>query len=56
MTGYEEFQYAMSVGVTAPFYLTKLFAPYFAEGAAIVMPCSSQLGVWAILWIKVVTT
>ena len=26
----EEFQYAMSVGVTAPFYLAKLFAPYFA--------------------------
>ena len=24
---YEEFQYAMSVGVTAPFYLSKLFAP-----------------------------
>ena len=27
---YEEFQYALSVGVTAPFYLTKLFAPNFA--------------------------
>ena len=26
---YEEFQYAMSVGVTAPFYLAKLFAPHF---------------------------
>ena len=33
---YEDFQYALSVGVTAPFYLAKLFAPYFAEGAAIV--------------------
>ena len=33
---YEEFQYALSVGVTAPFYLTKLFAPHFAKGAAIV--------------------
>ncbi len=33
---YEEFQYAMSVGVTAPFYLAKLFAPHFVEGAAIV--------------------
>ena len=31
---YEEFQYAMNVGVTAPFYLTKLFVPHFAEGAA----------------------
>ena len=26
---YEEFQYALSVGVTAPFYLAKLFAPHF---------------------------
>ena len=33
---YEEFEYAMSVGVTAPFYLTKLFAPHFSQGAAIV--------------------
>ena len=39
---YEEFQYAMSVGVTAPFYLTKLFAPYFAEGAAVVNISSSR--------------
>ena len=29
---YEEFQYAMSVGVTAPFYLAKLFIGHFAEG------------------------
>ena len=39
---YEEFQYALSVGVTAPFYLTKLFAPYFAKGAAIVNISSSR--------------
>ena len=26
---YEEFQHALAVGVTAPFYLTKLFSPYF---------------------------
>ena len=39
---YEEFQYAMSVGVTAPFYLTKLFSPYFAEGAAVVNISSSR--------------
>ena len=39
---YEEFQYAMSVGVTAPFYLTKLFVPHFAEGAAIVNISSSR--------------
>lgn len=39
---YEEFQYALSVGVTAPFYLTKLFTPYFAPGAAIVNISSSR--------------
>ena len=39
---YEEFQYALSVGVTAPFYLVKLFAPHFAEGAAIVNISSSR--------------
>ena len=39
---YEEFQYALSVGVTAPFYLTKLFALHFAEGAAIVNISSSR--------------
>ena len=39
---YEEFQYAMSVGVTAPFYLAKLFAPHFADGAAIVNISSSR--------------
>ena len=39
---YEEFQYAISVGVTAPFYLTKLFVPHFVEGAAIVNISSSR--------------
>ena len=39
---YEEFQYALRVGVTAPFYLAKLFAPHFAEGAAIVNISSSR--------------
>ncbi len=39
---YEEFNYALRVGVTAPFYLTKLFAPYFAPGAAIVNLSSSR--------------
>lgn len=39
---YEEFQYALSVGVTAPFYLAKLFAPHFAEDAAIVNISSSR--------------
>ena len=39
---YEEFQYALAVGVTAPFYLAKLFAPYFAEGASIINISSSR--------------
>ena len=39
---YEDFEYALRVGVTAPFYLTKLFAPYFAEGASIVNISSSR--------------
>ena len=39
---YEEFQFALSVGVTAPFYLSKLLAPYFREGASIVNISSSR--------------
>ena len=39
---YEEFQYALAVGVTAPFYLTKLLMPYFAEGASVVNISSSR--------------
>ena len=39
---FEEFQYAKAVGVTAPFYLTKLFAPYFAEGASVINISSSR--------------
>ena len=39
---YEEFQYALSVGVTAPFYLSKLFAPYFAPGGSILNISSSR--------------
>ena len=39
---YESFEYALKVGVTAPFYLSKLFAPYFACGAAIVNISSSR--------------
>lgn len=39
---YEEFNYALRVGVTAPFYLTKLFAPHFSEGAAVVNISSSR--------------
>ena len=39
---YKEFNYALRVGVTAPFYLTKLFAPHFAPRAAIVNISSSR--------------
>ena len=39
---YEEFQYALAVGVTAPFYLSKLFASYFREGACIINISSSR--------------
>ena len=39
---YEEFNYALKVGVTAPFYLTKLFQLYFSEGAAIINISSSR--------------
>ena len=39
---YEEFAYALSVGITAPFYLTKLFVPYFSEGASVINISSSR--------------
>ncbi len=39
---YEEFQYALAVGVTAPFYLSKLFAPHFAPGGVIINISSSR--------------
>lgn len=39
---YEEFQYALSVGVTAPFYLVKLLMNHLAEGASIVDISSSR--------------
>ena len=39
---YEQFQQALAVGVTAPFYLSKLFAPYFAPGGSIINISSSR--------------
>ena len=39
---YEEFQYALAVGVTAPFYLSKLFAPHMPEGSSILNISSSR--------------
>ncbi|MBQ6153929.1 MAG: SDR family oxidoreductase [Ruminococcus sp.] len=39
---YEDFQLALAIGVTAPFYLSKLFAPNFNDGGAIVNISSSR--------------
>ena len=39
---WEEFSYALTVGVTAPFYLTKLLAPYFSPGASVINISSSR--------------
>lgn len=39
---YEEFEYALKVGVSAPFYLSKLFVPYFNEGSCIINISSSR--------------
>lgn len=39
---YEDFQYALSVGVTAPFYLSKLFAEHFGKGGVIINISSSR--------------
>lgn len=39
---WEQFNYALQVGVAAPFYLTKLLLPHFAPGAAIVNLSSTR--------------
>lgn len=39
---YAQFQQALAVGVAAPFYLSKLFLPYFSEGASIINISSSR--------------
>lgn len=39
---YEAFENALKIGVTAPFYLSKLFLPYFEEGACIINISSSR--------------
>lgn len=39
---YEEFEYALKVGVAAPFYLSKLFMPYFSDCGAIINISSSR--------------
>ena len=39
---YEDFSRALAVGVTAPFYLTKLLTPHFASGASVINISSSR--------------
>ena len=39
---YEDFEYAQRVGVTAPFYLSKLFAGNFAKGGSIINISSTR--------------
>ena len=39
---YEEFQYALAVGVTAPFYLSKLLSPHMPKGSSIINISSSR--------------
>ena len=39
---WEDFSYALAVGVAAPFYLTKLLAPHFAPGACVINISSSR--------------
>ena len=40
--GYSDFEYALKVGAVAPFYLSKLFAPHFSQGASIINISSSR--------------
>jgi NAD(P)-dependent dehydrogenase (short-subunit alcohol dehydrogenase family) len=39
---YEDFQRSMAIGITAPFYLAKLFGPHFGPGASIINISSSR--------------
>jgi len=39
---YEEFNYVLRLGISAPFYLTKLLMPYFNQGASIVNIVSTR--------------
>lgn len=39
---YGQFQQSLAIGVTAPFYLSKLFAPYFAPESSIINISSSR--------------
>lgn len=39
---YEDFNYTLRVGITAPFYLSKLFLPYFTKEGSIINISSSR--------------
>lgn len=39
---YEDFEYALRVGVTAPFYLVKLLEPYMTDGGSVINISSSR--------------
>ena len=39
---WDDFTHALAVGVTAPFYLTKLLAPHFLPGASVINISSSR--------------
>lgn len=39
---YDDFTYALNVGVTAPFYLARLFSKHFSAGASIINISSSR--------------
>lgn len=39
---YEEFSSALATGITAPFYLTQLFLPYFAKSACVITLSSTR--------------
>lgn len=39
---FDQFQYSLAVGVTAPFFLSKLFQPHFSQGASILNISSTR--------------
>lgn len=41
-SGYEDFNYVLRVGVSAPFYLTQQLTPYFTQGASVVNISSTR--------------
>ncbi len=40
--GYEDFNYVLRVGVSAPFYLTQQLTPYFVQGASVINISSTR--------------